>query len=116
MPRFLCDNDFHDAIRLALIDRNPTWDVVAARQVGLRETPDPDLLAWAAGQGRMILTHDRNTMTAAASERWGRGESMTGVIVVDDDAPSSLVLHRIELLAAFNPADWDYWVAFVPIR
>lgn len=116
MPRFLCDHDFHDAIRLALIDRNPTWDVATARHLGLRETPDPDLLAWAVSERRVILTHDRNTMTAAANERWSRGEPMTGVIVVDDDAPSTLILHHIELLAAFDPSDWDYWVAFVPIR
>ena len=38
--------------------------VVTAQEDGRVATPDPDILAWAAVQERVILTHDRNTMPA----------------------------------------------------
>jgi hypothetical protein len=39
-------------------------DVVRVQDVGLAETPDPVILAWAAGEERILLTHDRETSPA----------------------------------------------------
>jgi hypothetical protein len=41
----------------------------------LAQTPDPDVLAWAAREQRITLTHDVNTMLR-------RGEPMTEVFFV----------------------------------
>ena len=42
-------------------------------------TPDPDILARAAAEGRIVLTHDRNTMTGFAATRVNAGQPMPGL-------------------------------------
>src|SRR5687768_16751053 len=44
--------------------------------------PDPDVLAWAPEEARVLLTHDVTSMTRHALERVARGEAMPGVIAV----------------------------------
>jgi predicted nuclease of predicted toxin-antitoxin system len=58
MIKLLIDvNVDHDILR-GLRLRLPALDALIAQEVGLSETPDPELLAWAAEQGRLLLTHD----------------------------------------------------------
>ena len=58
------------------------WTWCASRMPGFRESPDPDLLAWAAENGRVILTHDAETLAGFAHARVQAGEPMCGVIEV----------------------------------
>jgi predicted nuclease of predicted toxin-antitoxin system len=37
-------------------------DLVRVQEVGLRTADDPDILEWAAAQGRVLVTRDRDTM------------------------------------------------------
>jgi hypothetical protein len=83
MLRFLTDEDFDGRLTSALLARVPGFDLVRAQDTGLTHTPDPDILAWAAGEGRIVLTHDRNTMTGFASTRASAGQPMPGLFVVD---------------------------------
>ena len=64
--RFLVDEDFDNDIMRGLLRRLPTLDVVRAQDVGLSGQPDPIVLAWAAQEDRVLLTHDVSTMTAHA--------------------------------------------------
>src|ERR1700730_18676658 len=59
MLGFLTDEDFDGRLTSALLARVPGLDLVRVQDVGLMHTPDPDILAWAATEGRMVLTHDR---------------------------------------------------------
>ena len=43
------------------------------------QAEDPDLLAWAANEGRVMLTHDVSTMGKYAMERVENGLPMPGV-------------------------------------
>ena len=49
--------------------RRPELDRRRVQDVGLGEADDRAILAWAAENGRIVLTHDRATMPAFASER-----------------------------------------------
>jgi hypothetical protein len=42
-------------------------EVVRVQDVGLVQTPDPDILEWAASQGRVLLSHDVSTVPPAAN-------------------------------------------------
>jgi hypothetical protein len=42
------DENFHGAILRGLLRRMPVLDVVRVQDVGLAQTPDPVILAWAA--------------------------------------------------------------------
>ena len=48
MTRLLTDENFDGDIVRGLLRRMPDLDVVRVQDVGLAETPDPNILAWAA--------------------------------------------------------------------
>src|SRR5437763_16800544 len=100
MLRFLTDEDFDGRLTSALLARVPDLDLVRVQDVGLMHTPDPDILAWAAAQDRIVLTHDCNTMTGFASARVSAGQPMPGLFVVDRQAPVGRLLDDLEVLAA----------------
>lgn len=85
MLRFLADHNFNEHVVRSLAGSTGA-DVVLARNVGLDEMDDPDVLEWAARDGRVLLTHDRETMIGFAYQRIRTGQPMPGVIVVKDKA------------------------------
>jgi predicted nuclease of predicted toxin-antitoxin system len=60
------DEDFNNRILRGLLRRMPDLDVTRVQDVGLSGSEDPDVLEWAAGEGRVLLTHDASTMSAFA--------------------------------------------------
>ena len=74
-PRFLVDHDFNEDIIDGVARREPAIDFIFCRDVGLSERPDAEVLEYAAAHGRIVLSHDVNTMIAAA---WGRIASRAG--------------------------------------
>jgi hypothetical protein len=79
-------------------------------------TPDPDILAWAAAEGRIVLTHDRHTMTGFARARVHAGQPMPGLFVVDQQTPLGRILNDLEALAAASALDeWRGQILFVPL-
>jgi len=116
MLRFLTDEDFDGRVTSALLARVPGLDLVRVQDVGLMQTPDPDILAWAAAENRIVLTRDRNTMTGCASARVKAGEPMPGLFVVDQQAPLGRILNHLEVLAVVSEMDeWREQVIFVPL-
>ncbi|MEG4913169.1 DUF5615 family PIN-like protein [Microcoleus sp. B13-B4] len=49
--------------------RLPELDIVRVQDVGLIHTDDPDILEWAANEGRILLTPDVATITMYAYEQ-----------------------------------------------
>jgi len=76
MLRLLADENFNGDIVRALLLRQPDLDIVRVQDVGLAGVDDPDILAWAAGNDRIVLTHDRATLPDYAYERLAAGEKM----------------------------------------
>jgi len=76
MLRRLADENFNGDILRGLSRRQPDLDIVRAQDVGLTGADDPDILAWAAENSRIVLTHDRATMSDYAYERIAAGEAM----------------------------------------
>jgi len=60
--KLVSDENFDGDILRGLYRRRPDLDVVRVQDVGLSATADPDVLAWAGIEGRVLLTHDRDTM------------------------------------------------------
>jgi Domain of unknown function (DUF5615) len=81
-----------------LLRRKPDIDIVRVQDVGLLSEDDPTILAWAAGEDRILLTHDVATITRYAYERVAEGEPMSGVIEVKLDAPIGRVIDDILIL------------------
>jgi Domain of unknown function (DUF5615) len=62
--RFQADADLNEEIVLGVIRREPGIDFKAATEAGLRGLPDSDVLARAAQENRILVSHDRRTMPA----------------------------------------------------
>ena len=78
MFRLLADENFNGDIVRGLLLRQPDLDIVRVQDVGLTGEDDLQVLAWAAENNRIVLTHDRATMPSYALERlegWRRFHS-----------------------------------------
>jgi predicted nuclease of predicted toxin-antitoxin system len=116
MQAFLTDENFKLPIVLALRRAVPSVDITSIDEYGLRGADDPAVLAAAANLGRVLLTHDNGTMSAAANSRLLDGAPMPGVVVV----PWTLPLGRAidDLVTAIECSQDDEWenqIRFLPL-
>jgi len=114
--RLLADENFNGDIVRGLLLRQPDLDVVRVQDVGLAGAEDPGILAWAAANGRIVLTHDRATMADFAYQRVAAGQSMPGAFVVNDRLSVGAAIDELLLISACtNESDWDGIVAYLPL-
>ena len=117
MLRFVADENFNNVIVRGLRRRLPAIDIVRVQDVGLLHADDPTILARAADEDWVVLTHDVNTMPAYAIERLDRGLSSVGVVVVRRTSPMALVIDDLTLLAECGgPEDFIDPVVYLPLR
>lgn len=60
--KFQADADFNQIIVSALLRREAAIDFQTADQAQIRGLPDPEVLAAAAREGRILVSHDHHTM------------------------------------------------------
>lgn len=117
MITFLADENFNNDIIRGVRLRDPAVSIVRVQDIGLTEASDPVVLEWAAGNGRIVLTHDVSTMTRYAYERVERGERMPGVFEVPSDAAVGLIIENVLLIATCSlPDEWEGQVRYLPLR
>lgn len=116
MLRLLADENFNGDIVRALLLRQPDLDIVRVQDVGLAGVGDPDVLAWAAANNRIILTHDRATLPDYACERLASGESMPGVFILNDRLPvGHATLEILLMIACSEQPEWIDRVVHLPL-
>lgn len=98
MLRLLSDEDFNRRIVKGLRRRVPEVDIVRVQDVGLRTRDDPDVLEWASREGRVVVSHDVSTMSAAAYDRVRRSLVMPGVLEVPQDLDIGRSIEELELV------------------
>jgi hypothetical protein len=115
MPtKLLADENLKGALVRGLLRQQPDLDIVRVQDVGLSGADDPTVLAWAAGENRVLLTHDVRTITKYAYERLVEGLPMPGVIEVRGDVSIGLAIEDILLLVEFED-ECRSQVRYVPI-
>jgi predicted nuclease of predicted toxin-antitoxin system len=115
-PRFLADHDLNEQIVDGLLRREPAIDIIRVREVGLRERPDDEVLKYAADQRLLVVSHDVNTMTAAAYARIEAGEPMPGLLMVRQTEPIAPIIESVLLIwTASEMEEWDGQVWFLPV-
>jgi len=105
VAKLLTDENFDSTIVRGLLRRNPGLDVIRVQDVDLEATPDQAILEWAADEGRILLTHDRDTMPNFAYERVRAGQPMPGVFLVSDLMPTGQAIEEILLAIECLSAD-----------
>jgi predicted nuclease of predicted toxin-antitoxin system len=58
MTALAFDEDFNNDVVRGLLRRKPALDVVRVQDAGLTSLDDPAVLAWAAAEGRVLVSHD----------------------------------------------------------
>ena len=75
----------------------------------------PDILEWAANEGRILLTHDVATITMYAYQRVNQGLPMLGVIEVIATAPIAKIIDDLELfICCSQPDEYEGRILFIP--
>ncbi len=117
MLRLAADENFNNDIVRALLRRKPGLDLVRIQDVGLSGADDPAVLAWAAEEGRVLLTHDVQTITKHAYARVAAGQPMPGVFEVSRAVPIGLAIDDLLLLAEGSmEGEWEGQVRYLPLR
>lgn len=114
--KFLFDEDFNGRIVRGVRRRLPNLDTLTIPQVGLRKAPDPTVLERAASEGRVVVSHDHNTMRSYAEERLTDGLLMSGLILVRQDYPIGQAIEDLVLIAETTTAEeWESIITFLPL-
>jgi hypothetical protein len=113
-PKFIADADLSEKIIAAVLRREPAIDFLTASDGGTRGLSDPEVLALAAATGRILVSHDRNTMVKHFAE-FCREHHSPGLITVRQKASRKLVVDSLVLIWAASSADeWRNASVFAP--
>jgi hypothetical protein len=113
----LADENFSGDLVRGLLRQCPDLDLIRVQDTEVAGSPDPHVLAWAAQAGRVILTHDVNTLPGFAYERVRAGLPMPGVIEVSRSTPAGEAIEDILLLAeCAAPEEVVDQVRYAPLR
>ncbi|HEV2846012.1 MAG TPA: DUF5615 family PIN-like protein, partial [Thermoanaerobaculia bacterium] len=111
------DENFNNDILPGLLLRKPQLDIVRVQDVGLYGAEDPEILAWAAREGRVLLTHDFATISPLAHKRIMAGQAMPGVFKVKRTLPVAQAIDELLLIAeCSHEGEWDGQVRYLPLR
>jgi hypothetical protein len=117
MVRFLADASLHHAIVAGCIRREPAIDFISAHSAKLEGLSDFDVLAIAAGQGRILVTHDFRTMPRHFAEFLATGATSPGVFLVKQQTPLASVIEDLVLIwVASTPEDWKNRIVVIPLH
>jgi hypothetical protein len=103
--RFQADNDLDHRIVLATRRLEPAIDFQPAPALGLHlRVPDEQVLALAAEQGRMLVSHDRKTLPAHFAQ-FIATQGSPGVIIVSRKLTIGKAAEWLQLVWAASEAE-----------
>ena len=115
MLRLAADENFNGDVVRGLLRRKIDLDIVRVQDVGLSGAGDAAVLEWAAGEGRIIVTHDISTLAGYAFERVAAGLPMPGVFALHSQSPIGSAIDDLLLLVECSLEDeWQGQVRFLP--
>src|SRR2546427_13132267 len=100
MIRFMADADLNHAIVKGCRRHEPTLDFLSANEASLEGVPDPEVLAFAADNNRILVTHDHQTMPRHFGEFLMARDSRPGLFLVSQYAPIWAGIDEVVLLWA----------------
>jgi hypothetical protein len=118
MLRLASDADVHGGIIRGLRRRQPEIDLVRVQDSLPESTPDPEVLAWAAVENRVLITNDRNTMVGFAYRRVAAGEPVPGLIATTNEQSVGSAIDDILLIAESMPEEElrGQVIVYLPLR
>jgi Domain of unknown function (DUF5615) len=115
--RFLADADLNKTIVSGVLRREPSIDFLTAHGAGLRRMKDPEVLALAAGQQRVLVSHDVGTMPSHFHEFTEAGKHSAGVFLVPQSLDVRTAIEELLLIwLASEASEWENRLEWLPLR
>lgn len=102
--KFQADADLNEDIVTGVLRRAPEIDFQTATEAGLKGLTDENVLAVAAGEKRILVTHDGRTMPKHFAAFIEKSECW-GVIIVSKKLETSVAIEEIILIWAASEAE-----------
>ena len=113
--RFQADADLNEDIVAGVVRREPTIDFQTADEANLRGLPDPQVLALAAQENRILVTHDRRTMPRHFANFIVNQES-PGVVIIAQKVNVNAAIEELLLVwAASQAEEWLNLIVDLPL-
>lgn len=113
--RFQADADLNQIILLATIRWEPAIDFQTAMAAGLSGVDDSKVLARAATDGRILVTHDRKTMPRHFAEFIAR-EASPGLLVIPQSLSVAAAVEDLILIWSMTEAEeWVNRISILPL-
>lgn len=115
MIRFLADASLREAIVSGCLRREPAIDFLSANDANLGGVPDPEVLALAAAEGRILVSSDLKTMPRHFGEFLEAGRPSAGVFLVKQHTPVADAIEALLLVwAASDAEEWKNRILEIP--
>jgi len=115
MVRFLADASLHEGIVSGCVRREPAIDFLSANDARLEGLTDPDVLALAAQQGRVVVTSDLKTMPKHFGDFLKAHGHCPGVFLVKQTTPLAAVIEELIIVwAASDSEEWKDRIVEIP--
>jgi hypothetical protein len=116
MVRFLADASLRHAIVRGCRRREPSMDFLSANDAKLEGVPDPDVLALAAEQDRILVSHDFQTMPRHFADFLEVRGSSPGVILVSQHLPlRDAIMELVLIWGASEAEEWQNRITTIPL-
>ena len=113
--RFQADADFNAEIVAGVLRREPSIDFQTADAAHVRRVPDPEVLALAAQEGRILVTHDRRTMPRHFAD-FILQHSGPGVFIIAQTLSVRVAIEELLLVwAASESEEWRNLIVELPL-
>ena len=115
--RFQADADLNRNIVKGVRLREPSIDFRTAEAAGLPGLLDPEVIEKAAGDARILVSHDKRTMITHFAQFLSRGKDSPGLFIVTQQTPLGDAINDLVLIwHASDPEEWKNRCVYVPLR
>jgi predicted nuclease of predicted toxin-antitoxin system len=113
--RFQADADLNQIIVLATIRQEPSLDFLTADAADLADRKDPEVLAIAAREGRVLVSHDQKTMPRHFAD-FILHTPCPGVLIIPQHLPIAAVVEDLLLIWFLTEAEeWVNRIRYLPL-
>ena len=113
-PRFQADENLNGKIVTGILRRDPGVDFQTAKDAKILGLPDHDVLSVAARDGRILVSHDRETMPAYFT-RFVAGTTSPGLLIVSQNMAVREAIEQIlTIWAASEAVEWTNRIGYLP--
>ena len=112
--RFQADVNLNELILRAVCRREPALDFHTAEAAGLGGLLDPEVLARTADEGRVLVTHDLQTMPRHFAAFITARQS-AGLLLIPQSLPIAAAVDDLLLIWSTEAEEWINLVWYLPL-